>query len=167
MPLNLPPSSTQAPTGGSPFDRYEVTHDTAALSPRARRGLELFRGKANCVVCHDGGSFTDERFHNTGVAWRDGAFADSGRFAVTRRPEDVGAFKTPTLRDVERTAPYMHDGSLSALEEVVEFYDRGGRPNPHLDAAVQRLDLGPEEKRALVEFLRSLSGWLAGLSASS
>ncbi|MBI4422002.1 MAG: hypothetical protein HY560_14350 [Gemmatimonadetes bacterium] len=124
----------------------------------ARRGLELFRGGASCAVCHDGLLFTDEEFHNTGVAWRDEAFADSGRFVITRRPEDMGAFKTPTLRDLELTAPYMHDGSLATLQEVVDFYDRGGRPNLHLDSAVRPLHLTPGEKAVLVAFLRSLGG---------
>ncbi|MBI3982114.1 MAG: cytochrome-c peroxidase [Gemmatimonadetes bacterium] len=149
-------------SGDSPFDRYDVLRDTMALSPLARQGLELFRGRANCVVCHDGLLFTDEQFHNTGVAWRDGAVADSGRFAVTRRWEDLGAFKTPALRDVALTAPYMHDGSVGTLEEVVDFYDRGGRPNPHLDAAIGPLNLTPDQKGALVEFLKSLTGRRVG-----
>jgi cytochrome c peroxidase len=108
---------------------------------------------------------TDELFHNTGVAWqpqdrsdRDGVFRDQGRFIVTGREADRGAFKTPTLRDVTRTAPYMHDGSLATLEDVIEFYDGGGRPNPHIESSLRPLRLGAAEKQALAAFLRSLSG---------
>ena len=90
-------------------------------------GLQVFRGKGNCTACHVGPNFTDERLHNTGVAWRDGRLADDRGRAVD------GAFKTPTLREIARTAPYMHDGSLATLEDVVDHYDRGGRPNPFLD----------------------------------
>lgn len=143
--------------GDSPFDRA-MDGDETALSELERRGLELFQGEARCARCHTGALLTDEAFHNTGLAWRDGAPADSGRALVTGRPDDVGAFKTPTLREVERTAPYMHDGSLATLVEVVDFYDRGGHPNPHLDPLVRELHLDDEEKRALVAFLRALTG---------
>jgi cytochrome c peroxidase len=105
-----------------------------------------------------GPNLTDERYHNTGVAWREGRLADTGRFAVTGRKQEQGAFKTPTLRQVAARAPYMHDGSIATLEEVVEYYDRGGNRNPNLDGEVQPLGLSSEEKQALVEFLRSLSG---------
>ena len=105
-----------------------------------------------------GPTFTDEGFHNTGVAWRGGALSDSGRYVVTGRREDLGAFKTPTLREVARTAPYMHDGNLATLVEVIEFYDKGGNENAYLDRELRPLNLTPEEKAALLEFLRSLSG---------
>ena len=163
-------------SGNAPFDRY-ASGDLDALDGQQRRGLELFRGRANCDVCHVGPNFSDEGFHNTGVAWRpgdmasaittavavaaiatSGSFADDGRFAVSGRQRDRGAFKTPTLREVVRTAPYMHDGSFVTLEEVVDFYDRGGNPNPGLDRQVQPLNLTDAEKGALVGFLRSLSG---------
>lgn len=143
--------------GGMPFDRL-VEGDDRALSESERRGLELFRGRARCDRCHSGPLFTDESFHNTGVAWRDGPPSDSGRAAITGRPEQVGAFKTPTLREVPRTAPYMHDGSLETLEDVVAFYDEGGHPNPALDPLIRPLDLSADEKSALVSFLRSLTG---------
>ena len=87
-----------------------------------------FRGKGNCFVCHVGPNFTDEQFHNTGVAWRDSRITDEGRFAISRQPRDHGAFKTPTLREIARTAPYMHDGSMATLEDVIDFYSEGGRP---------------------------------------
>ena len=118
----------------------------------------IFRGKGDCFVCHPGRNFTDERFHNTGVAWRDGRISDEGRFAVTGRDYDHGAFKTPTLREVARTAPYMHDGSLPTLEAVVDYYDRGGNRNAHLDSNIKPLHLTPQEKQSLVAFLKTLSG---------
>ena len=144
-------------SGDAPYDRY-VNGDRTALSPEAQAGLALFRGKANCTACHLGPNFTDESVHNTGIAWRDGAFLDLGRAAITRREEDRGAFKTPTLREIEHSAPYMHDGSLPTLEDVVEYYDRGGNTHAVLDPEVRPLGLSASDKRTLVLFLRSLSG---------
>lgn len=141
-------------SGDAPVDRSR-DGDTTALSPAARRGLALFTGRANCSTCHLGPNFTDEQFHNTGVARET---PDLGRFAVTDSAADRGAFKTPTLRDVARTAPYMHDGSLPTLEAVVDFYDRGGRPNPSLDPEIHPLALSPDDKRDLVSLLRALTG---------
>ena len=160
--------------GDSPLDRY-VNGDADALSDEARRGLQLFRGKANCTACHVGPLLTDEGFHNTGVAWRAPAhrlasgqagsgpasFQDLGRFLVTRRDADLGAFKTPTLREVARTAPYMHDGSLATLDDVIEYYDRGGNANAYRDPELRPLALTADEKRALVAFLRSLGGTIS------
>ncbi len=146
-------------SGNLPIDHYRYAKgERDALSERELQGLRLFRGKANCGVCHQGPNFTDERFHNTGVAWRGGSPSDSGRYFVTRQEGHVGAFKVPTLREVERTAPYMHDGSIATLEAVIEFCDRGGNANPYLDPILRPLHLTEEEKRALVAFLRSLSG---------
>jgi cytochrome c peroxidase len=144
-------------SGDAPFDRW-AAGDTLAISAEARRGRRLFDGRARCSVCHRGPNFTDEQFHNTGIAWRAGAPADSGRFAVTRRERDIGAFKTPTLREIARTAPYMHDGSIADLEAVIDFYDRGGTANPHLAPELEPLGLSAEEKQALLAFLRTLSG---------
>jgi cytochrome c peroxidase len=138
--------------GDSPYDRY-VQGDRAALNPLEQAGLRLFRGKAGCTGCHVGPNLTDERFHNTGLPGD-----DPGRSAVTQRAEDRGAFKTPTLRQVASRAPYMHDGSLATLDDVVEHYDKGGRESASLDPEMRRLSLSPEEKRALVAFLRTLSG---------
>jgi cytochrome c peroxidase len=135
-------------SGDSRFDRF-VNGDREALSVEEQAGLQLFRGKANCVACHVGPNFTDERLHNTGIAWRDGKLTDPGA--------GQGNFKTPTLREVARTAPYMHDGSLATLEEVIEYYDRGGNRNSNLDSEVRPLHLSADEKRNLVHFLRSLS----------
>jgi cytochrome c peroxidase len=141
----------------SPFDRFMHGDDTA-LNALEKEGFRLFRDKANCTVCHGGADFTDEAVHNTGVAWRDGKIQDEGRFAVTGRSYHHGAFKTPTLREVPRTAPYMHDGSLKTLEEVVEFYDRGGNRNPWIDEQITPLHLSVFEKQAIVAFLKTLSG---------
>ena len=143
-------------SGNSPVDRYLARHE--GLSPETELGMRVFRVKGNCVACHVGPNFTDERYHNTGVAFRDGTFADEGRFRITGREADRGAFKTPTLREVAHTAPYMHDGSIATLELVVEHYDKGGTPNPQLDSEIRPLHLTPEEKRGLVAFLRALSG---------
>jgi cytochrome c peroxidase len=143
--------------GDSPFDRY-ANGIANALSDEARSGLEIFRGKAGCSTCHSGPTMSDERFHNTGVAWQGGEWKDLGRFLVTGAAQDRGAFKTPTLREVDRTAPYMHDGSLSTLDAVIDYYDRGGNPAPSRDADLKPLGLTADEKRQLIAFLRSLTG---------
>jgi cytochrome c peroxidase len=144
-------------SGDAPFDRY-LAGDREALPAEARHGLALFRGKAGCVLCHVGPNLSDEKFHNTGVAWDGARIRDEGRYSVTRVDQDRGAFRTPTLREVAATAPYMHDGSLATLAEVIEYYDRGGRPHPHQDADIRPLGLDAAEKQALLAFLHSLSG---------
>jgi cytochrome c peroxidase len=111
-------------SGDSPFDRF-LNGDSTALSTEQRAGLAAFRGKGNCTAFHVGPNSTDERLHNTGVAWRGGRLTDVGA--------GRGEFKTPTLREAARTAPYMHDGSLATLEEVIDYYDRGGNRNFNLD----------------------------------
>ncbi len=136
-------------SGDSRFDRYAAGKQNA-LSEIEKQGLALFRGKARCSSCHAGPNFTDENFHNSGIAWKDGKLADEGA--------GEGKFKVPTLREAARTAPYMHDGSLATLEEVVEYYDRGGNQNPALDEDLRPLHLTAEEKQALVAFLHTLSG---------
>ena len=135
--------------GDSPFDRF-INGDRTALSAVQQAGLQLFRGKANCTACHVGPNFTDERLHNTGVAWREDNFADTGA--------GQGNFKTPTLREISRTAPYMHDGSIATLEEVIEYYDRGGNRNPSLDPELRPLHLSSLEKQSIVTFLLCLNG---------
>jgi cytochrome c peroxidase len=144
-------------SGNSAFDRF-LTGDASALGAEERRGLELFSGRARCARCHAGPLLSDEAFHNTGVAWQDGRFLDQGRAAVTGRVGERGAFKTPTLREIARTAPYMHDGSLARLSDVIEFYDRGGRPNPNLDPEIRPLRLTAGQKAQLLAFLRALNG---------
>lgn len=143
--------------GNSPFDRHAAGR-TSTLGTSASRGLRLFTGNAGCSGCHIGPTFTDEQFHNTGVAWRTGSPADRGRANVSGRLEDLGAFKTPTLRQVAMTAPYMHDGSFTSLQLVIEYYDRGAQQNPGLDSRLRPLHLSPFEKRDLAAFLRSLTG---------
>lgn len=144
-------------SGDSAFDRF-INGDRSALTPEQQAGLYVFRGKANCTACHVGPTFSDERFHNTGVAWRGGRMLDEGRFVVTAKPEDRGAFKTPTLREIARTAPYMHDGSLVTLPDVIDYYDRGGNASPGLDLDLRPLNLTTAEKAALVLFLQTLNG---------
>jgi cytochrome c peroxidase len=146
-------------SGNSAYDRF-VAGDHSALSPAAQRGLALFEGKARCVTCHAGFNFTDESFHNLGVGM-DHKEPDLGRYGVTKDEADKGAFKTPTLRDVARRGPYMHDGSLTSLEAVVAFYNHGGRQNPWLSKAIQPLRLTAEEEVELVAFLQSLTGEVA------
>ena len=144
-------------SGDSALDRFQIGGAWDALSPAALEGRALFLGKAGCVECHGGYNLTDERFHNLGVGM-DAPSPDLGRFLVTGKEEDRGAFKTPTLRDVARTAPYMHDGSLPTLAEVVDFYDRGGTPNRWLDPDMAPLGLTVPERAALVAFLEALDG---------
>jgi cytochrome c peroxidase len=139
---------------GAPFDQY-VAGDQDALSPAARRGFDLFVGKANCAACHQGFNFTDNGFHNVGV--RDHGAPDPGRFAFKKVASMQGAFKTPTLRDIALTAPYMHNGCYTTLEEVVEHYVRGGDVTDHLSPNIRPLDLSAQEKSDLVAFMRSLT----------
>ncbi len=143
-------------SGPSPFDRY-LMGDKHALTPAARRGLDLFNGKAHCSPCHSGPMLSDQSFHNLGVGMRV-ANPDIGREKVTNDPADLGRFKTPTLRNIALTAPYLHDGSEKTLKDVVEFYDRGGVPNPNLDPLMVPLGLTGREKADLVAFLESLNG---------
>lgn len=143
-------------SGNAPYDRFQGG-DRKALSESAQRGLLLFNGKALCVACHFGPNFTDEKFHNLGVGQK-AKNPDPGRFAVTHREEDRGAFKTPTLRDVARTSPYMHDGSRKSLEAVIDLYDAGGEPSPRLDPLIHPLRLSAGEKGDLVAFLEALTG---------
>ena len=142
-------------SGNAPYDRY-VNGDRGALSKEARAGMRFFRGKGNCTACHVGPNFSDEKFHDTGIAWS-GAFLDEGRAAITGQPADRGAFKTPTLREVEHSTPYMHDGSIDTLDAVVDYYDRGGNRHTLLDPELRPLGLSESEKRELVAFLRALS----------
>ncbi|MFL5243396.1 MAG: cytochrome-c peroxidase [Gemmataceae bacterium] len=141
--------------GDSAVDRFRRKGDFAALTPEERHGLWLYESKAHCWRCHTGANFTDEQVHNTGVSWGQEP-VDLGRFAVTKRAEDRGKFKTPTLRGVALTGPYMHDGSLKSLEDVVEFYNRGGGANPHRDPILEPLGLTKDDLRDLVAFLKAL-----------
>ena len=128
------------------------------MSEEAKRGREIFFSeKGNCTACHVGANLADENYHNIGIGM-DKPEPDVGRFAVTKDPADTGAFKTPTVRNVALSAPYMHDGSVATLEEVVEWYDKGGHPNPHLSAKIRPLKLSAQEKADLVEFMKACTG---------
>jgi len=144
-------------SGNSAWDRHVYNKDETALSESAKRGLKLFEGEALCTRCHVGFTLSDSLFHNLGVGMNKEK-PDLGRYEVTKEEKDKGAFKTPTLRDLLRTAPYMHDGSVKTLEEVVELYDRGGEKNQWLDPKMQPLNLTAEQKADLVAFMSSLEG---------
>ncbi|WP_144395021.1 methanobactin export MATE transporter MbnM [Pleionea sediminis] len=169
----------------SPFDRYAYDGDDNALSESAIRGMNLFFSeKFECHHCHGGFNFTqstfhekqqiDRRpFHNTGMynVNAQGAYPerDNGLFEITLDPADHGRFRAPTLRNIEVTAPYMHDGSIKTLEEVIDFYAAGGqlisdgpnqgdgRANPHKSPFVKGFEISEQEKADLIEFLRSLT----------
>lgn len=172
-------------SGNSRYDRFK-NGNQQALDEAEKRGLALFDGKARCAQCHNGPNFTDEKYHNIGVGW-DATLVDLGRYKVTNKEEDIGAFKTPTLREIAGTAPYMHNGSHATLAETVAFYNRGGIANPFLDVEMKRpkltleqmleyhekrtgpgkpapetellrLELTEQEQADLVAFLKTLSG---------
>jgi cytochrome c peroxidase len=141
-------------TTDSPFDRY-VRGNEDALTDQEKWGLEIFNGKAHCTACHWGSNFTDGRFHNIGVKPQDPAKPDLGRSEITKDPKDKGAFKTPTVRDAAKRAPYLHDGSEKTLETLVEFYNRGGDvEDENLDPLMVPLGLSLAEKAALVAFMK-------------
>jgi cytochrome c peroxidase len=139
-------------SGPSPYDRT-AAGDQNALSAEAARGMQIFNGKGGCVACHSGPFFSDQSFHNIGVGMN-AAKPDIGREAVTKDPADRGKFKTPGLRNVANTYPYMHDGKTPTLEAVVKFYDSGGIPNPNLDPLIKPLGLSATEQKDLVTFLK-------------
>ena len=168
-------------SGNSKYDRYATRHDLQALSDSEKRGMVLFGlrldsddefktdavlQKANCTACHAGFNFTDEQFHNLGIGWdaQKKEFKDKGRrWAISpigmKNNSELGAFKTPTVRDVARTAPYMHDASMRTLEDVVEHYNKGGEPNPFLDRELKKkLNLAAQEKSDVVAFMKALTG---------
>jgi cytochrome c peroxidase len=143
------------------YAKYEAAKADAEAHPMsesAKRGREIFFGaKGNCTACHVGPNLSDEKYHNLGIGM-DQEKPDVGREAVTHDEKDRGAFKTPTIRNVAQTAPYMHDGSIATLAEVVEWYNKGGHPNPHLSDKVKKLNLTDEEKADLVAFMEACSG---------
>lgn len=143
-------------TNDSPYDRYLAGARTA-LTKDATRGLAIFNGKGSCASCHTGPDLTDGRFHNVGAGMQR-RVQDLGRYEVTKKDADKGAFRTPPLRNLSDTFPYMHDGSLATLEQVIEFFDKGGHPNPWLNSEIKPLSLSVEEKRDLLSFLAALNG---------
>ena len=175
--------------GNSLFDQYYFGRDHTKLSESAARGLRIFRRKGNCANCHEiswnNALFMDNRFYNIGVgferikrqldeiilALKQGKkvsdlnlsveqVSELGRFNVTNRLKDIGKFKTPTLRNISLSAPYMHDGSMETLEEVVDYYDKGGEKNRLIDAAIFPLKFTQQEKDDLVAFMQSLTSQL-------
>jgi cytochrome c peroxidase len=157
-------------SGNSPFDRYMYGGDKKALSASAKRGLEVFRNpkRGNCAVCHTieekYALFMDNKFHNLGAGVKlningETELTDLGRFKVTNVESEKGAFKTPSLRNIALTAPYLHDGSRKNLKEVLDFYVGGGNSNPHRDKEIRPLDfLTGQEQADLIEFMKSLTG---------
>lgn len=137
----------------SPFDQY-IKGNKKALSKSAIRGFELFEGKARCASCHSGYNFSDNKFYNIGIKQSN----DPGRFAIEKNNKMMGAMKTPTLRDIEISAPYMHNGQYATLEEVVDHYDRGGDSRKGKSPLMEKLNLSKQEKKDLVAFLKSLTG---------
>lgn len=152
-------------TGDSRFDRYQYGGDKSALTPAEIRGFAVFvdPNRGNCAVCHTINDryalFTDGQFHNTGEGVTEaGDFSDVGRYHETKVATDTGAFLTPTLRNIVHTAPYMHDGHLKTLEDVVDFYAGQGNSNPYLDPEMKRIHLSGQDRKDLVQFLGSLTG---------
>ena len=173
-------------SGDSPFDRHLFGQDHSALSSSAERGLDVFKRNGNCVTCHEiswnNALFSDNRFYNIGVGFKNltqildefiaeiklgkkpeefpltvQQHSELGRFNVTKDVKDIGKFKTPTLRNIALTAPYMHDGSFKTLEEVIEHYDKGGDKNHFIDSKIFPLHLTKQEKTDILEFMKSLT----------
>jgi cytochrome c peroxidase len=142
-------------SGDTAWDRWQAGEQSAA-SDAAKRGFDVFK-EAKCNNCHDGVLLTDQQFHNVGIGM-DAPEPDKGRFNATKKDEDTGAFMTPTLRDVARSAPYFHDGSAATLEDAVDLMLGGGKPNQYLDKKnLEKRSITPDQRRDLLEFLRSLN----------
>jgi len=141
----------------SAFDRY-MEGDKKAISPAAIRGFNLFFGKAKCSICHSGPNFSDSQFHNIGVKQQGPLKRDAGRQEFTKEKFHLGAFKTPGLRDVTKSAPYMHDGSSATLEAVIHFYNHGGKVKENISPFISPIGLNAMEKEDLIAFLKSLDG---------
>lgn len=150
-------------SGGSPFDRWKYNGEKNAISASAKRGFKIFQTKGKCQKCHlldeFSAPFTDNKFHNIGIGMQTKP-PHIGREKVTKSIRDRGKFKTPTLREISRTAPYMHDGSMNTLEEVIDYYDKGAVGNLYLDPDIKPLNLTRDEKRDLIAFLHTLNGKL-------
>lgn len=163
----------------TPFDRF-LGGDKQALDGAAQRGLTLFYGKAGCARCHAGSLLSDQKFHNLGIAETPELLndpqrratrhffqrqmglermdRDPGRFAVSRNPVELGAFRTPPLRQIAQTGPYQHNGSLATLADVIAFYNQGGGSQSGKSALLAPLNLTTQESSELLAFLHSLSG---------
>ena len=155
---DLPALKKDDPEMFAKFTALKAAADANKMSDEAKRGRDLFfSAKSNCSACHVGANFTDELYHNLGVGM-DVKEPDLGRFTQTKVEKDKGAFKTPTIRNIAQSGPYMHDGSQKTLEEVVEWYAKGGHPNANLSDKIKKLDLTAQDKKDLVEFMKSLTG---------
>jgi cytochrome c peroxidase len=142
-------------SGDTAWDRYRAG-DRSAISDSAWRGSNIFQA-IKCTNCHDGVLLTDQQYHNVGIG-TDQKEPDVGRFKVSNRPEDTAAFKTPTLRDIAKSAPYFHDGSAKTLEEALDIMLKGGIPNEHLDKKnLEKHNVLPDQREDLLSFLRTLS----------
>lgn len=142
-------------SGNSAYDRYQAG-DRTALTQEQIRGMQVFK-KSGCANCHGGFNFSDDRFFNIGIGM-DALQPDLGRYVFTHQDRDWGAFKVPTLRESALSGPYMHDGCLTTLEAVIDYYDRGGIKNKNLHPLIKPLNLSAEDKKALIKFLQSLNG---------
>ncbi|MGB0864155.1 MAG: cytochrome-c peroxidase [Saprospiraceae bacterium] len=141
-------------SGYSRYDQFE-NYNKNTLTKSERRGMDLFfNKKTNCSSCHSGFNFTNYAFENNGLYKK---YTNEGRFRLTQIDTDQALFKVPTLRNIELTAPYMHDGSFENLEEVIEHYNTGGKNHPNKSELIQPLDLSNKEKRDLIAFLKSLT----------
>jgi cytochrome c peroxidase len=159
-------------SGGSPFDRYYYLGDQTAISTEAKFGLDLFVRKGRCSGCHlitgYSAPLSDGSFHSVGIGFSNGVYTDPGRFAVTGLESDRGAFKTPTLRDVALRRYFMHDGSMSSLREVLDYYNRGGSSGPpNLDGRIRSLYLTSEEEDAIIAFLKTLTSVAASAATAN
>lgn len=159
-------------SGSSAFDRYYYSNDEAAISDDAKAGLRVFVRKARCSSCHLltglSAPLTDGSFHSVGIGWRDGKYGDDGRFAVTHRPEDRGLFKTPTLRNVSQRPYLMHDGSMTSLRQVIDYYDRGGTPAAsNFDKRLKPLFLTEDDIGKLIAFLKTLDAPIVSFTPQS
>lgn len=143
-------------SGNSAYDRY-LAGDKSALTKQQKDGLDFFNKKGECAECHSGPNFTDEKFANIGIGM-DQTPPDPGREAITLKRVDWGKFKVPTLRDLTRRAPYMHDGSIKTLGAVLDVYAKGGLPNPHLDTRLTPFYMDEQTRQGLLAFLDSLNG---------
>ncbi len=144
-------------SGNSAYDQYSSQGKLSALSPTERNGMELFfSNKTNCSSCHSGFNFTNYNFENNGL---DSVYADNGRFRFTNDSTDEATFKVPSLRNVGLTAPYMHDGRFTTLEEVVDHYNSGGKNHKNKSPLIQTLQLTTIEKTELIAFLNSLTDY--------
>ncbi|MBL9122596.1 MAG: c-type cytochrome [Planctomycetaceae bacterium] len=140
------------------YEKDKAAADAHPMSESAKNGMKIFfSDKGSCTACHVGPNLSDEKYHNLGVGMQ-AAEPDLGRFTVTQDEKDKGAFKTPTIRNVATSPPYMHDGSQGTLAEVVEWYDKGGHPNPHLSDKIKPLKLTEQEKKDLVAFMEACTG---------